>query len=61
MEYNVEKEKREAIEAGQRESEQCKELGIGGYVWWWIFYYDDETIQDGPGKEEYGSGEIGSS
>lgn len=45
--YDIEKEKREAINAGnralnslqnsQRKPEQCKELGTGRYVWRWIF------------------------
>ena len=65
--YDIEKEKREAINAGnralnslnsQRKPEQCKELGTGRYVWRWIFYYDAETFQDGSGKAEYGAGEI---
>ena len=67
MGYDIEKEKREAIEAGQRalsslrtakEPEQCKELGLGGYVWRWILFYDVETLQDGSGKTKYGTGEI---
>lgn len=68
MGYDIEKEKREAIEAGQRalsslrtakrKLEQCKKLGLGGYVWRWILFYDVETLQDGSGQTKYGTGEI---
>ena len=50
MGYDIEKEKREAIEAGRRalnskrKSEQCKELGTGRYVWRWLFHYDVKTF-----------------
>ena len=65
MGYDIEKEKREAIEAGQRAlsslrtaEENLKKLGLGGYVWRWILFYDVETLQDGSGQTKYGTGEI---
>ena len=68
MGYDIEKEKREAIEAGQRalsslrtakeNLNSAKKLGLGGYVWRWILFYDVETLQDGSGKTKYGTGEI---
>ena len=50
MGYDIEKEKREAIEAGRRAlnslsaAKQCKKLGSGRYVWWRVFQYDAETF-----------------
>ena len=54
MGYDIEKEKREAIEAGRRalnslqaakrKFKQCKELGTGRYVWRWFFHYDAKTF-----------------
>ena len=68
MGYDIEKEKREAIEAGQRalsslrtakeNLNSAKNWGLGGYVWRWILFYDVETLQDGSGQTKYGTGEI---
>ena len=49
MGYDIEKEKREAIEAGRRalnslSAAKGKKLGSGRYVWWRIFQYDAETF-----------------
>ena len=68
MGYDIEKEKREAIEAGRRalnslnaakeNLNRAKNWGLVGYVWRWIFFYDVETLQDGSGQAKYGTGEI---
>ena len=66
MGYDIEKEKREAIEAGRRalnslstrKSEQCKKLGAGRYVWRRIFQYNVETFKNGSGEAEYGAGKV---
>ena len=52
--YDIEKEKREAIDAGNRalrslrtareNLNSAKKLGTGGYVWRWIFLNDAETF-----------------
>lgn len=54
MGYDIEKEKREAIEAGRRalnslsaakeNLNSAKKLGSGRYVWWRVFQYDAETF-----------------
>ena len=70
MGYDIEKEKREAIEAGRRalnslrtakEFKQCKELGSGRYVWRWLFHHVVKTFQNGSGETKYGTGKVRSS
>mgnify|MGYP004561924441 CR=1 FL=1 len=66
MGYDIEKEKREAIEAGQRALSSLRTAkenlnsakNWGLVVWRWILFYDVETLQDGPGQTKYGTGEI---
>ena len=63
MGYDIEKEKREAIEAGQRALSSLRTAkenlnSAKNWVWWWILFYDVETLQDGSGKTKYGTGEI---
>ena len=68
MGYDIEKEKREAIEAGRRalnslsavkeNLNSAKTLGSGRYVWRRIFQYDAETFKNGSGKTKNGSGKV---
>ena len=67
MGYDIEKEKREAIEAGQRALSSlrtAKENLNSAKNWdWWIClavdsFLDVETLQDGSGQTKYGTGEI---
>lgn len=52
MGYDIEKEKREAIEAGRRALNSLSAAkenlnsakGSGRYVWWRVFQYDAETF-----------------
>ena len=54
MGYDIEKEKREAIEAGRRalnslqaakeNLNSAKNWGTGRYVWRWFFHYDAKTF-----------------
>ena len=64
MGYDIEKEKREAIEAGQRAlsslrtaKENLNSAKNWGLVDMFLFY-DVETLQDGSGQTKYGTGEI---
>ena len=68
MGYDIEKEKREAIEAGRRalnslsvakeNLNSAKNWGSGRYVWRRIFQYDAETFKNGSGEAEYGAGKV---
>ncbi len=68
MGYDIEKEKREAIEAGQRalsslqtakeNLNSAKNWGLVDMFGGGFFFYDVETLQDGSGKTKYGTGEI---
>ena len=71
MGYDIEKEKREAIEAGRRalnslctvkeKLDSAKNWGAGRYVWRWLFHYDVKTFQNGSGETKYGTGKVRSS
>ena len=71
MGYDIEKEKREAIEAGRRalnslqaakeNLNSAKELGSGRYVWRWLFHHVVKTFQNGSGETKYGTGKVRSS
>lgn len=68
MAYDLEKEKREAIDAGNRALKSlrnaqenlnsAKKLGNLGYVWWWNYLYYGKTLQNGQSKTKHGTGEI---
>ena len=68
MGYDIEKEKREAIEAGRRalnslsaakeNLNSAKNWGLVDMFGGRIFFYDVETLQDGSGQAKYGTGEI---
>ena len=68
MGYDIEKEKREAIEAGQRalsslrtaeeNLNSAKNWGLVDMFGGGILFYDVETLQDGSGQTKYGTGEI---
>ena len=68
MAYDLEKEKREAVDAGNRalrslraaqdNLNSAKNWGALGSVWRRIYIYYGKTLQNGPGKAKYGTGEI---
>lgn len=68
MAYDLEKEKREAIDAGNRALKSlrnaqdnlnsAKKLGTLGYVWMRIYLYHGKTLQNGQTKTKHGTGEI---